>query len=354
MNTVLTLDIARNHRRIQLVLSLIIVMAIVALIPRQADAARLKDISTLKGVRDNILIGYGIIVGLKGTGDSSTDVTGQSLARLFGKLGLDVQPNAAVKSKNAAAVIVTANLPAFSRVGNKIDLTVSSIGDAASLEGGVLLVTPLRAGDQNVYAVGQGPVTIGSIADGNSKSFPTVGRVVAGATIEKDVDVNFIGKKSYRFSLQKADFTTAARVATLINGQLGGKFATPKDSGTIDVIVPYQYENTPVELLALLENIQVNVDAKAKIIVNERTGTVVMGEHIRITPVSIAHGDLAIEVKGAPKGTKPERLMELKSGASVSDLVKALNVLGVQPKDMTAIFQSLRELGALQAELEIM
>src|SRR5690348_8879419 len=161
---------------------------VVAGFPRTSSAARLKDIASVKGVRENILIGYGIVVGLKGTGDSSADVTGQSLSRLFGKLGLDVQQNAAVKSKNAAAVIVTSNLPPFARVGNRIDVTVSSIGDAASLEGGMLLVTPLRAGDQNVYAVAQGAVSIGSIADGSSKNFPTVGRVIDGATIEKDVD----------------------------------------------------------------------------------------------------------------------------------------------------------------------
>jgi flagellar P-ring protein precursor FlgI len=308
-------------------------------------------------VRENILIGYGIVVGLRGTGDSSTDVTGQSLARLFGKLGLDVQGNAAVKSKNAAAVIVTSSLPPFARVGNRLDITVSSIGDSSSLEGGVLLVTPLRAGDQSVYAVAQGPVTIGSIADGTTKNFPTVGRVVAGATIEKDVDTNFAAKKNFRLSLHNPDFTTAARIAAVINGDLGGKFASARDSGTIDVVVPFNYEGNSVELLAALENIQVNVDNKAKVVLNERTGTVVMGDRISISPVAISHGDLAIEVKaegGDKKGGRSERLVELKGGGSVSDLVKALNALGVQPKDLTAIFQSLREAGALQADLEIM
>jgi flagellar P-ring protein precursor FlgI len=322
----------------------------------RSEAARLKDIATVKGVRENILIGYGIVVGLKGTGDSSTDVTGQSLARLFGKLGLDVQNNAQVKSKNAAAVIVTAKLPAFARVGNQIDVTVSSIGDASSLEGGVLLVTPLRAGDQNVYAVGQGPVSIGSIADGTSKNFPTVGRVVAGASIEKDVDGNFATKKNFRLSLHNPDFTTAARLASTINGELGGKFASARDSGTIDVVVPFNYENNTVELLATLENIQINVDSRAKVVLNERTGTIVMGEHISITPVAIAHGDLSIEIKdgSASTGKKGGHVVQLQSGASVSDLVKALNTLGVQPKDLTAIFQTLRQVGALQADVEIM
>ncbi len=316
-----------------------------------ALAARLKDVATVKGVRENILIGYGIVVGLHGTGDSSVDVTGQSLSRLFGKLGLDIQNNAAVKSKNAAAVIVTAKLPPFARVGNKIDITVSSIGDAPSLEGGTLLVTPLRAGDQSVYAVAQGAVTIGSIADGSTKNFPTVGRVVSGATIEKDVDTNFSSKKNFRLALHNPDFTTAARVAALINADLGGKFASARDSGTIDVVVPFNYDGNSVELLATLENIQVNVDTQAKVVLNERTGTVVMGDRISLTPVAIAHGDLTVEVKDSK--SKTGRIAELKS-ANVSDLVKALNALGVQPKDLTAIFQTLKEVGALQAELEIM
>ncbi len=334
-------------------LSLVLSLATVAEPGVAWAGAKLKDVATVKGVRENILIGYGIVVGLRGSGDSSADVTGQSLSRLFGKLGLDVAQNAGVKSKNAAAVIITAKLPPFARVGNQIDITVSSIGDAGSLEGGVLLVSPLRAGDQNVYAVAQGPVSIGSIADGTSKNFPTVGRVVNGATIEKDVDVNFAGKKNFRLALHHPDFTTAARVATTINGELGGKFATARDSGTIDVVVPFNYEGNSVELLALLENLSVNIESKAKIVLNERTGTVVMGDRIAISPVAISHADLAIEVKGAPKGSKPERVFELK-GASVSDLVKTLNALGTQPKDLTAIFQTLKQLGALQADLEIM
>jgi flagellar P-ring protein precursor FlgI len=212
-----------------------------------------------------------------------------------------------------------------------------------------------------VYAVAQGPISIGSIADGTTKNFPTVGRVVAGATIEKDIDLNFAAKKNFRLSLHNPDFTTAARVVAIINGELGGKFANARDSGTIDVVVPFNYEGNSVELLATLENINVNVDSRAKVVLNERTGTIVMGEHIGISPVAIAHGDLAIEVKGtagASGGTaaksKFQRVAELKSGASVSDLVKGLNALGVQPKDLTAIFQTLKAVGALQADLEIM
>ncbi len=341
-------------RNTSLVLVFFAMIMGILMLPRWSLAARIKDIATVKGVRENILIGYGIVVGLKGTGDSSADITGQSLSRLFVKLGLDIQNNPNIKSKNAAAVIVTAKLPPFARVGNHLDVTVSSIGDSPSLEGGMLLVTPLRAGDQNVYAVAQGPVSIGAIADGSTKNFPTVGRVVSGATIEKDLDSNFAAKKNFRLALHNPDFTTAARVSAVINGELGGKYASSRDSGTIDVIVPFNYEGNTVELLALLENININVETSAKVVLNERTGTVVMGDHIGIMPVAIAHGDLAIEIKGAPKGTKPERITELKAGASISDLVKALNTLGVQPKDLTAIFQTLKQVGALQANLEIM
>ena len=331
------------------------------LLTEVAGAAKLKDIATVKGVRENILIGYGIVVGLKGTGDSSTEVTAQSLSRLFGKLGLDVQNNAAVKSKNAAAVIVTAKLPAFARVGNSIDVTVSSIGDAGSLEGGTLLVTPLRAGDQNIYAVAQGAVSIGSVADGSGKVFPTVGRVVSGASIGKDVDHNFASKKNFRLSLHNPDFTTSARVATTINGELGGTFASARDSATIDLVVPFNYDGNSVELMAMLENLNVNVESRAKVVLNERTGTVVMGSQVTLSAVAISHGDLSIEVKDAAAKApaaagagKRERIAEIKAGTNVSDLVKALNSLGVTPKDLTAIFQTLKEVGALQADLEIM
>lgn len=315
--------------------------------------ARLKDIAAVKGVRENILIGYGLVVGLKGTGDSSADVTAKSLGRLFGKLGLDVEKNAAIKSKNAAAVIVTAKLPPFARSGVQIDVTVSSIGDASSLEGGILLVTPLRAGDQNVYAVAQGPITLGTLADGKS-TFPTVGRIVSGGMIEKDIDNQFSNKKSFRLALNNPDFTTAARLVALINAELGGRFASARDSATVDVVVPFNYDGNTVDLMARVENIKVVVDSKAKVVLNERTGTVVMGDQVMITPVAISHGEIAIQVKGA----KPEATFEIKgpagNSATVSDLVKLLNTLGVQPKDMTAIFQTIKQTGALQAELEFM
>jgi flagellar P-ring protein precursor FlgI len=356
--------------------SAVSLILILALLTTDAFAVRIKEIAAIKGVRENILIGYGIVVGLRGTGDSSAEVTSQSLIRLFGKLGLETEKIAQIKSKNAAAVIVTAKLPPFARVGNKIDITVSSIGDSGSLEGGTLLVAPLRAGDQNVYAVAQGQVSIGSVADGTTKNFPTVGMVVNGATIEKDLDMNFSSKKSFRLSLHNPDFTTSARLVTVINGELGGKFASAMDSGTIDVVVPFSYDGNVVELLAMIENIQLNVDTRAKVVLNERTGTVVMGHHITISPVAISHGDLTIQVSdeedvprkpaamdapntpkeqvktASKKPSKPVNIAEIKKNTSVSDLVKVLNAMGVKPRDLTAIFQTLKRLGALQAEVE--
>lgn len=222
----------------------------------------------------------------------------------------------------------------------------------------MLLVTPLRAGDQQVYAVGQGLVTLGALTDGSTKGvFPTVGRVVNGAMIEKDIDTNFAGKKNFRLSLLNPDFTTAARLVALINSELGGKFASARDSSTIDVVVPFNYDGNTVELLARVENIKVVVDQKAKVVLNERTGTVVMGDKVTITPIAISHGDLSIQVKGAAKGSS-DRIMDLRvndpKGATVSDLVKLLNTLGVQPKDLSAIFQTIKQTGALQADLELM
>lgn len=322
--------------------------------PLTAHASRVKDIAQIKGVRDNLLIGYGLVVGLKGTGDSGTDITSKSMTRLFEKMG--IQSGAAdFKSKNVAAVIVTAKLPPFARAGTRMDVTVSSIGDAGSLEGGTLLVTPLRAGDQNVYAVAQGPVSLGQLTGGSTggggASFPTTARVPNGALIEKEVDGNFTQKKTFVLSINNPDFTTAARLAKLINTELGGKYAVARDAGTIDVIVPFSYEGNGVELIATIENLNVNPDTKARVVLNERTGTIVIGENVKIDNVAISHGDLAIEVNG-PKG--PKEKVGIISGSTIKDVVKALNTLGVTPKDLTAIFQALRASGALQADLEVL
>lgn len=318
-----------------------------------AHAARVKDIANVRGVRDNQLIGYGIVVGLKGSGDSKSEFTNKSIARMFDKLGVKLEDKD-VASKNVAAVIITATLPAFARAGNKMDITVSSVGDAASLSGGTLLQAPLRAADQNIYAVAQGSLLIGTGSD----SHPTVGRIPNGAIIERDVAEDFTSKKMFRLTLHNPDFTTAARLAKKINLDLSGKYATAKDAGTVDIIVPFSYEGKAVELLASIEALDVTPDSRARVIVNEKTGTVVIGENVRISKVAISHGDLAVKVggssEGKSKGQSGDRVSVLDTGTSVGDLVKAMNALGVSPKDLITVLQNIKAAGALQGELEIL
>lgn len=325
----------------------------VILLAATARAARVKDIANVRGVRDNQLIGYGIVVGLKGTGDSKNEFTNKSVARMFDKLGIKLEDKE-VASKNVAAVIVTANLPPFARSGNKIDLTVSSIGDATSLAGGTLLQTPLRAADQQIYAVAQGALLVGSGAD----SHATAGRLPNGAIIERDVAEDFTSRKMFRLTLHNPDFTTSARLAKRINLDLAGKYATAKDAGTVDIVVPFSYEGRAVELLASIEALEVTPDARARVIVNEKTGTVVIGENVRISRVAISHGDLTVKVEGTSKGKSKDqsgdRVAVLDTGTSVGDLVKAMNALGVSPKDLITILQNIKAAGALQGELEIL
>ena len=309
---------------------------------------RLKDLVDIKGVRDNPIIGYGLVIGLNGTGDGGGEITNSSLKKMFQTLGLD--PVQEVSSSNVAAVIVTTKLPAFGRLGQKMDVTVSSIGDASSLAGGTLLVTPLKGGDGKIYAVASGAMTIGGLKQG--AKFATSGKVISGGTIEKEVKIAFNKKKSIRMSLKNADFTTAARVVKTLNENLGGKFATATDAGTIDLIVPPHYQRKVVELIAITENYRVNQDRKAKIVINEKTGTIVAGGDITLSKVAISHGDLLIEVGSSEKGAKPGSLFLLEKKTSLKDLVHALNAIGTSPDDLISIFQTLRKNGALTADLE--
>lgn len=335
----------------KLIFSLITVFAGAFLLAHEASAARLKDIASIRGVRENQLIGYGIVVGLKGTGDGKNEFTSKSVARMLDKLGVKLD-SAEVASKNVAAVIVTANLPAFAKAGNPIDITVSALGDSSSLEGGTLLQTPLRAANEQVFAVAQGSVSIGGDA---KTAITTNGRIPNGAIVEKDVQADFASRKMFRLTLLNPDFTTAARAVLTINKELGGQFASAKDGGTIDIVTPFAYENRGVELLATIENINVNPDSKAVVIVNERTGTVVIGEKVKISKVAISHGSLSVKV-GDKKGSggDGEKVAVLDSGVSVGDLVQNLNKLGVSPKDLITILQSIKAAGALHGELEIL
>lgn len=344
-------------------------------------AVRIKDIASLKGVRHNQLVGYGLIVGLDGTGDSGDSVfTIQSLAAMLERMGVTVDPNE-LDVANVAAVMVTADLPAFARTGSRIDVLVNSIGDAENLQGGTLLLTPLKAVDGNVYAVAQGPVSTGGFSAGGNaggkvqKNFPTVGRVVRGATVEREIPSNFSSKDVLTLSLHHPDFTTATRMAQAINLALRRPAARTLDAGTITVSVPGEFRGNTVQLVTLIEGLGVTPDAVSKVVINERTGTVIMGENVRIATVAIAHGNLSIQIKetqevsqplpfsqGATavtpesdvliqEGNKPLFLVE--SGVSIGAVVRALNALGVSPRDLIAIFQALKAAGALQAELEI-
>lgn len=334
-----------NYKTVILLLSLFWVST------QEAWGARLKDLANIRGVRENQLIGYGIVVGLKGTGDGKSEYTSKSLARMLDKLGVKLE-NQDVQSKNIAAVIVSATLPAFAKSGNPIDVVVSSIGDASSLSGGTLLQAPLRAANDQVFAVAQGQIVIG----GSGKDVhPTSGRISNGALIEKDVTADFATRKMYRMTLINPDFTTAARAVLTINKELGGYFASAKDAGTIDIITPFAYENRGVELMATIESIDINPDMKARVVVNEKTGTVIIGERVRISKVAISHGTLSIKVEDEKtKKTNEEKVALMSSGANVGDLVNAMNKLGVSPKDLISILQSIKAAGALHGEIEVL
>lgn len=315
-----------------------------------ANASRIKDLTTVKGVRDNPLIGYGLVIGLNGTGDGGGEITNTSLKKMFQTLGLNTQKE--ITSKNVAAVIVTAKLPAFGRVGQKVDVTVSSIGDASSLAGGTLLVTPLKGGDGNIYAVASGALSIGGLKKGSKMA--TTGRIPDGGIVERELELAFNDKKSLRLALKSPDFTTAARIEKILNQELGGKYATAADSSTIDLIIPTQYEKKVVELIAQVENFRVVADVAARIVINERTGTLVAGGDITLRKVALSHGDLVVEVKGGenPSG-KPQSLHLIERSTTINDLVKALNAIGTTPEDLISIFQALKQNGALVADIEL-
>lgn len=311
-----------------------------------ASSSRIKDLVTIKGVRENPLIGYGLVIGLNGTGDGGGEITNTSLKKMFQTLGLN--PQKEVSSKNVAAVIVTAKLPAFGRVGQKIDVTVSSIGDASSLAGGTLIVTPLKGGDGQIYAMAHGPLSIGGAEKG--KKFATTARIPDGGIVEKELELSFNDKKAIRLALNNPDFTTAARVERTINQELGGKYATATDSTTVDVIIPHYYERKVVELIANIENFKVIADASAKIVINERTGTLVAGGDIVLKKSAISHKDMVLEVKeGEGKGI----MANVPQTTTINDLVKALNALGTTPEDLISIFQALKQNGSLLAEIEL-
>lgn len=344
-------------------------------------AARIKDIAGLEGVRENQLVGYGLVVGLEGTGDGKKSrFTIQSMGSMLERLGMTINPKD-ITMGNVAAVMVTADLPPFAKPGTRIDVLVSSIGDAKTLYGGTLLFAPLKGADGNIYAVAQGPVSIGGFSAGGEggrvqKNFPTVGRVVGGALIEREVPTSFSQKRMLVLGIRNPDFTTASRMVEAINQAFKGRIAFAPNSGAVNVEIPPEYREEPVSFVTALENLEITPDTIARVVINERTGTVVAGENVRISTVAIAHGNLSIEVRETKEVSQPlpfsqgqttvtpstdlsvtegkSQLFVVRSGATIGDLVKGLNALGVSPRDLIVIFQAIKAAGGLNAELEVM
>lgn len=371
---------APSARAIPLWMTAMVVAVLLSIAAGPAVAARIKDIADIRGVRQNQLVGYGLVVGLDGTGDKNAKVTAQTLSTMLEKMGMTINATD-LKSDNVASVMVTSSLPPFAKAGSRIDVLVSSIGGAKNLQGGTLLYTPLKAADGRIYVTAQGPVSTGGFAaagksgSGVQKNFPTVGRVVDGGMVEREVHYRFDAQDALTLDLRNPDFTTASRMATAINAALVAHVATTPDGGTIRVQVPDQYKENIVSFVALIEDLDVNPDTTAKVIINERTGTVVMGANVRISTVAIAHGNLSIQIHEAQNVSQPLPLSQgqtvvtpqsnvsaseersplflVESGVSIGDVVRALNALGVSPRDLIAIFQAIKAAGALQADLEI-
>lgn len=347
-----------------------------------AEAARLKDLADVEGVRGNQLIGYGVVVGLNGTGDgNSVQFTTKSISNMLEKMGVRVNPQD-IKVKNVAAVMVTATLPPFVRPGSRISVTLSSMGDAKSLQGGTLLLTPLKGADGNVYAVAQGGVTVGGFTvegggDSATKNHPTVAEIASGALVERAIPFDLFQSKRVRIVLREPDFTTMTSVVGRINRELGRPLAAALDSASVEVLIPDDLQADPIALVAKLEQIEVEQDVGARIVVNERTGTVIMGESVRIGRVALAHGNLSITIRSENQVSQPGPLSEGGTTATVTntdvqvgedapglsivggqvtlgEVVNALNALGATPRDLISIFQALKRAGALHADLVIM
>jgi flagellar P-ring protein precursor FlgI len=352
------------------------------LLPQVAQGARIKDIAAFDGVRENQLIGYGLVVGLNSSGDSTqTSFPVQSLVGVLERMGVTIN-RATIAVNNVAAVMVTAQLPPFAKQGNRLDVLVSSLGDAKSLAGGTLLMAPLKGADGQVYAVAQGPVLTNSFsysgqASSAIKNHPTAGTVPGGALIERELPNVLAGKKVLKLNLHQEDFTTASRVAIAINERFKEEVATPADPGCVQVTVPVPYLNRVVEFVSVLERLEVNPDVTARVVMNERTGTIVMGENVRISTVAVAHGNLTVVVKEKPQVSQPAPMSSggttkvvprtdlkvtedkanislLREGANLGDVVRGLNTLGVTPRDLLGIMQAIKAAGALNAELSVM
>lgn len=356
-------------------------VAMMAAAPAGA-ASRLKDIVDVEGVRDNLLVGYGLVVGLNGTGDSlnNSAFTKESLVGMLERLGVNTR-DADLKPENVAAVMVTAVLPPFARQGSRIDVSVSALGDAESLLGGTLLVTPLVGADGEVYAVAQGQLAVGGFsAQGEAetvvKGVPTSGRIANGAIVERELPFSMDEMDSVKLALRNPDFTTARRIARAINAYLGTTAADPLDPATVELRKPKGYGGDIVSLITDIEQLRVQPDQPARVVIDEQSGTIVMGEEVRISTVAIAQGNLTIRVTETPQVSQPapfstgetvevprtdievdeqgeRRMSVLQPGVTLQELVDGLNALGIGPRDMITILQAIKAAGALQAEIEV-
>jgi len=349
---------------------------------RVSSTSRIKDLANIEGVRQNQLIGYGLVVGLNGTGDTLNNIpfTRQSLQAMLERLGVNIRGQT-LRTGNVAAVMVTANLPAFGTQGSRIDVTVSALGDAKSLNGGTLLVTPLLGADGNVYAVAQGSLAIaGFQAEGDAakitRGVPTVGRISNGAIIEREIDFALNRLNQVRLALRNPDFTTAKRIAAAINDFTGAAIAEPLDSSTVQISVPERFSGNVVALLTEIEQLQIEPDMPAKIVIDERSGIIVMGRDVRVSTVAVAQGNLTVTISETPQVSQPNpfaggdtvvvprtqvsvqedgrKLAMVREGVSLQELVDGLNALGIGPRDLIAILQAIKSAGAIQADIEVM
>jgi flagellar P-ring protein len=345
-------------------------------------SSRIKDIADFEGVRDNQLVGYGLIVGLNGTGDNikSIDFTKESLISMLDQIGINAR-GGQIKSKNVAAVMVTANLPAFARQGSRIDVMVSAVGDAKNLQGGTLLATPLAGADGEVYALAQGQVAVSGVAaqgGGTSvvRGVPTSGRIANGAIIEKEIPFELDSLRTIKIALRNPDFTTSRRVADAINANLGTNLAQSLDPATIEMQIPREYRDRVVDLMTKVEQLQVQPDQTAKVVIDESSGIIVIGKDVKINKLAIAQGNLTIRITDVPFVSQPlpfsngetvvgvntaidinesidSKLSVLDTGVNLQELVNGLNALGVSPRDLISILQAIKASGALQADIEV-
>lgn len=373
-----------KFRRVAIAVLTLASTVLASLPTAEAASVRLKDVVEFEGIRENPLVGYGLVVGLQGTGDTlnNSPFTQQSLEAMLERLGVNTRDQN-INTENVAAVMVTASLPPFARQGSRIDVVVNSLGDAESLLGGTLLVTPLMGADGEVYAVAQGPIVVGGFtASGNAqsvtKNVPTVGRVASGGIIERESGFELVEMSQMRLNLRNPDLTTAVRIEQAINGALGRRVSQALDPSTVVLAIPEERRGDMVTLLSQIEQVRITTDQVARVVIDEKAGVIVMGSEVRVDEVAIAQGNLTVSITETPQVSQPNpfstqgettvvdrtqieidedddrKLAVLRPGVTLQELVDGLNALGVGPRDMISILQTIKAAGALQADIDVM